>query len=75
MKDSGPIHRHEERTYRVAKFEVGIADLGGGATAMSRNWTPTRRIPNQRMSCSKHPVRSRRSSSMILARRPMTWIP
>lgn len=36
MKDSDPIRRHEGRTYRVAEFEVGIADLGGDHCYVTR---------------------------------------
>ncbi len=36
MKDSDCIRRHEGRTYRVAEFEVGIADLENGHRYVTR---------------------------------------
>ncbi len=36
MKDSDSIRRHEGRTYRVAEFEVGIADLDDGHRYVTR---------------------------------------
>lgn len=36
MKDSDSIRRHEGRTYRVAEYEVGIADLEGGHRYVTR---------------------------------------
>ncbi len=36
MKDSDFIRRHEGRTYRVAEFEVGIADLDDGHRYVTR---------------------------------------
>lgn len=36
MKDSDSIRRHEGRTYRVAEFEVGVADLGDGHRYVTR---------------------------------------
>ena len=36
MKDSDSIRRHEGRTYRVAEFEVGIADLESGHRYVTR---------------------------------------
>lgn len=36
MKDSDSIRRHEGRTYRVAEYEVGIADLEDGHRYVTR---------------------------------------
>lgn len=36
MKDPGSIRRHERSTYRVAEFEVGVADLEGGSRYVTR---------------------------------------
>lgn len=36
MNDSGSIRRHQGRTYRVAEFEVGIADLGDSHRYVTR---------------------------------------
>ena len=36
MKDSDCIRRHEGRTYRVAEFEVGVADLESGHRYVTR---------------------------------------
>lgn len=36
MKGSGSIRRHQGRTYRVAEFEVGIADLGDSYRYVTR---------------------------------------